>query len=345
MLSKLNDKKIKLLYQVNREWNERIFRYEIKEYQKDCQEFIRIFCEIEKIEIPVIVFFDSPLASLFAVEFIKSIYWSGEYSGDWIDDEMIQEVWMKVSEHPLVELNNTSETMRTAISKSVLNALNNCVWDINYKEKDCSNCLIDGKYWVSQNTIFKPDIDYCIYKRNMEHIKTKISYHIWEVITPTWDKDDYMLNSFNYGVGANILTGLENRIASVDDSMVPISFKTYNWFPIYDFMSRAGIMKDELFNSLRKIMLNGVYDFYWYNQFCFITTLPTKICRNEKGNFHSLDGAAVKFIDGYSNYNLDGREFPAWIWEAATIAVVPPTEPAVCTRNIGLPTAPSASER
>ncbi len=39
------------------------------------------------------------------------------------------------------------------------------------------------------------------------------------------------------------------------------------------------------------------------------------------------------------------RCLPAWTWEAATMAVVPPTEPAVCTRNIGLPTAPRASER
>ena len=31
--------------------------------------------------------------------------------------------------------------------------------------------------------------------------------------------------------------------------------------------------------------------------------------------------------------------------DAATIAVEPPTEPAVCTRNSGLPTAPSASAR
>ena len=36
---------------------------------------------------------------------------------------------------------------------------------------------------------------------------------------------------------------------------------------------------------------------------------------------------------------------PVWTCEAATTPVVPPTEPAVCTRNIGLPTAPSASDR
>ena len=39
----------------------------------------------------------------------------------------------------------------------------------------------------------------------------------------------------------------------------------------------------------------------------------------------------------------------SWIPEAtrcdATMAVEPPTEPAVCTRNIGLPTAPSAGAR
>ena len=39
------------------------------------------------------------------------------------------------------------------------------------------------------------------------------------------------------------------------------------------------------------------------------------------------------------------RCLPAWTWEAATMAVVPPTEPAVWTRNMGLPTAPRASDR
>ena len=36
---------------------------------------------------------------------------------------------------------------------------------------------------------------------------------------------------------------------------------------------------------------------------------------------------------------------PASTRWAATMPVVPPTEPAVCTRNIGLPAAPSASVR
>ncbi len=36
---------------------------------------------------------------------------------------------------------------------------------------------------------------------------------------------------------------------------------------------------------------------------------------------------------------------PDSMWLAATIAVEPPTEPAVCTRNSGLPTAPRASAR
>ena len=36
---------------------------------------------------------------------------------------------------------------------------------------------------------------------------------------------------------------------------------------------------------------------------------------------------------------------PASIIEEATIAVDPDTEPAVCTRKTGLPTAPSASAR
>ena len=50
--------------------------------------------------------------------------------------------------------------------------------------------------------------------------------------------------------------------------------------------------------------------------------------------------------DCFSNATVSTRRWtPAWTSEAATIAVEPPTEPAVCTRSSGLPAAPSASAR
>ena len=50
--------------------------------------------------------------------------------------------------------------------------------------------------------------------------------------------------------------------------------------------------------------------------------------------------------DCFSYATVSTRSWmPAATSFAATIAVEPPTEPAVCTRIIGLPTAPSASAR
>ena len=48
--------------------------------------------------------------------------------------------------------------------------------------------------------------------------------------------------------------------------------------------------------------------------------------------------------DCFSHATASTRRYrPDWTWAAATIAVDPPTEPAVCTRRSGLPTAPRAS--
>ena len=50
--------------------------------------------------------------------------------------------------------------------------------------------------------------------------------------------------------------------------------------------------------------------------------------------------------DCFSNPKVSTRRWmPACTSEAATTAVDPPTDPAVCTRSNGLPTAPSASAR
>ena len=50
--------------------------------------------------------------------------------------------------------------------------------------------------------------------------------------------------------------------------------------------------------------------------------------------------------DCFSNATVRTRlNRPAATWWLATTAVDPPTEPAVCTRRIGLPAAPSASAR
>src|SRR5215470_6965703 len=64
-------------------------------------------------------------------------------------------------------------------------------------------------------------------------------------------------------------------------------------------------------------------------------------------NGGAIDSAHMAFdSDCFSNATASTRRCtPAWTRLVATIPVVPPTEPAVCTRSSGLPTAPSASAR
>src|ERR1700729_360208 len=60
-----------------------------------------------------------------------------------------------------------------------------------------------------------------------------------------------------------------------------------------------------------------------------------------------IDSAHMAFdSDCFSNATASTRRCrPAWTRLVATSPVAPPTEPAVCTRSSGLPTAPSAAAR
>ena len=50
--------------------------------------------------------------------------------------------------------------------------------------------------------------------------------------------------------------------------------------------------------------------------------------------------------DCFSKVTVSTRlKLPLWTCEAATSAVEPPTDPAVCTRSMGLPLHPRASVR
>ena len=64
-------------------------------------------------------------------------------------------------------------------------------------------------------------------------------------------------------------------------------------------------------------------------------------------NGGAIDSAHIAFdSDCFSNATASTRRCtPAWTRLAVTMPVAPPTEPAVCTRSSGLPTAPSASAR
>jgi hypothetical protein len=60
----------------------------------------------------------------------------------------------------------------------------------------------------------------------------------------------------------------------------------------------------------------------------------------------SVSAHMASLSDCFSKATVRTRRWmPASISDAATRAVDPPTDPAVWTRSIGLPTAPSASAR
>ena len=67
------------------------------------------------------------------------------------------------------------------------------------------------------------------------------------------------------------------------------------------------------------------------------------------GGWNGIFGASAHMVfdsDCFSNATVSTRSWmPAWTRLAATTAVEPPTDPAVCTRISGLPAAPRASAK
>ncbi len=83
-----------------------------------------------------------------------------------------------------------------------------------------------------------------------------------------------------------------------------------------------------------------------YDRTCGAKYPPAPACTGMM-NGTAIDSAHIALdSDCFSNATVRTRSWiPASTRDAATIAVEPPTEPAVCTRSNGLPGAPSASAR
>lgn len=216
-------------------------------------------------------------------------------------DDNCDEIWKSIKNIEFLKTNNISQSMKDMVAKSVYDALENCVWDITYTEPEKLGKFIKTFGYDNHNLEpAKPNIDTYVYRNNIENIKRNISLHIWEICDPANIDDDFMLcSSINQNVGKESTA------------------HNYNWFPFYDFVSGLGILSDKLFDFVKGLLLNGVYNFDWRNQFCFINALPVKITRDEQNQYHNLQGAAIEFKDGYKIYCINGRHYPAWIWEKA----------------------------
>ena len=95
------------------------------------------------------------------------------------------------------------------------------------------------------------------------------------------------------------------------------SIGDYGWVSFYDFFTQIGVINHEKYNEFKNVILSGIYDTIQLNGFCIVSNLPKRIIRNERGLLHNPNGPAIEFKDGYSQYYINGRNLPSWIWEKA----------------------------
>lgn len=279
MIPELSQEQEELFKQVNKSWRTRVYNYSNDDYENDCIKFITRFAEAAEVKKPVVVFLESALACLLASISIKKIK-TKELCNTFSIRSAINETWEEIAlMNQCFNVSDLYSSQRENIKETILVQLEKCKWGNNFTEHDSIGGDIFHNFFLS---------------RNIQEIKKKISHHVWELYFPQ-----------GYAYGGDFMTTSLNFINDCHGNSYPWN---YDVFIFYDFMSRLGIIQDPLFNSIRSLLLNGVYDFFWTGQFCLVSKLPKNVLRNKKGKLHSFDGdPAVEFLDGYKLYYHKGK--------------------------------------
>lgn len=279
MISKLSNEQEELFEQVNRSWRTRIYNYSIDDYENDCLRFITRFTEAAEVKEPIVIFLESPLACLLTSITIKKIN-TKELCNTFSIRSAINETWEEIAlMNQCFNVSDLYSSPRENMRETILELLEKCKWKKDFDETNSNGGDIFHNFFLS---------------RNIEEIKRKISHHVWGLYFPQ-----------GYAYGGDFMTISLNLVTDCHGNSLPWN---YDVFIFYDFMSRLGIIQDSLFNSIQSLLLNGVYDFFWSGQFCFVSKLPKTVLRNKNGKLHSFEGyPAVEFSDGYKLYYKKGK--------------------------------------
>lgn len=279
MISKLSKKQAELFEQVNKSWRTRVYNYNNDDYENDCLRFITRFAEAAEVKNPVVVFLESPLACLLASISITKIN-TKELWNTFSIRCAINETWEEIAlMNQCFNVSDLYSSPREHMRETIIGLLKKCKWNKDFDKNNFNGGDIVHNFFLS---------------RNVEEIKKKISHYVWELYFPQ-----------GYAYGGDFMTTSLNLINDCYGNSSPWN---YDVFIFYDFMSRLGIIQDPLFNSIQSLLLNGVYDFFWKGQFCFVSKLPKTVLRNKNGRLHSFEGSpAVEFSDGYKLYYKKGK--------------------------------------
>jgi len=64
--------------------------------------------------------------------------------------------------------------------------------------------------------------------------------------------------------------------------------------------------KENDFNEFKELLLSGVYEMIQYENFCFVSNMPSSIKQDTLSRLHSVDGASVTFRDEFQMHFIHG---------------------------------------
>lgn len=81
----------------------------------------------------------------------------------------------------------------------------------------------------------------------------------------------------------------------------------YGWIAFYQFYSKIGVLKDDDLNSFISLLERNIYDMIQLDTHCIVSRMPEYININNDNKLHSEDKPAIRFIDGYEQYWIEGN--------------------------------------
>lgn len=271
-MSKLSIAQSKLEHTIQRDWENRFYRYDDSKYENDCMDYLKQFCKAEKLRVPFIIFLDSPAGCVFAAEVIKKLKAEGlkTYKKNSVSESSIIKIWENAfSTNDALNTDTIELSERDSIINSTLDSIEgiNLTTNDNYIEESYGNAF-----------------QYFLHSRNIENIKLNISVHLWDTYYPMGSliNVDFMISSLN----------------QFPDEHGTLRQYNYREYLFFDLMSRTSVIQDNLYNDLRHLLLNGVFDIYWVDQICHISKLPKSVKRNKSDSLTSKS-TEISFFDGY----------------------------------------------
>ncbi len=75
-------------------------------------------------------------------------------------------------------------------------------------------------------------------------------------------------------------------------------FWDYYWISFYDFFSRIGIVKSDLFDRYKEYIDSGIFSSIYFENLVILSKNPILLLRDDKGRMHNIEGPAIEFGDG-----------------------------------------------